>query len=184
MTMGQSLPRGRRSSLKGRRFRTNPHAYPMQERPSSRLLVLDARNRVLLFRFDDKRGPLAGKLFWATPGGGLERGESFEEAARRELFEETGLQVEDVGPQVGRRIASFQLTTGEMVSADERFFAIRLGTLQISTEHWTELEREVMTDHRWWSQAELRSATEQIWPEDLADMLINAGIWGPQFVGH
>jgi len=83
----------------------------MQERPSSRLLVLDARNRVLLFRFDNKRGPLAGK-------------------------------------------------------------------------HWTELEREVMTDHRWWSQVELRAATEQVWPEDLDDMLINAGIWEPQFVGH
>jgi 8-oxo-dGTP pyrophosphatase MutT (NUDIX family) len=155
----------------------------MQERPSSRWLVLDAQQRVLLFRFDSKRGPLAGKLFWATPGGALEQGETFEDAARRELFEETGLQVENVGPQVGRRLAAFQLTTGEMVSADERFFAIRLGTLRVSTEHWTELEREVMTDHRWWSQAELRAATEQVWPEDLADMLIHAGIWEPQSAG-
>src|SRR6185437_2971475 len=65
-----------------------------------------------------------------------------------------------------------------IVTADERFFAIRLGALRVSSEHWTELEREVMTDHRWWSQGELRSATEQVWPEDLADLLIKAGIWG------
>ncbi len=154
----------------------------MSERPSSRWLVLDAHHRLLLFRFESKRGPLAGQVFWATPGGALEPGETFEEAARRELFEETGLRVEAAGPQVGRRIASFQLTTGERVSVDERFFAIRLGNLQISTEHWTELEREVMTDHRWWSQAELRAATEQIWPEDLADMLIKAGFWQSQSV--
>ena len=121
----------------------------MRERPSSRLLVLDAQQRVLLFRFENKHGPLAGQVFWATPGGALEPGETFEEAARREMFEETGLQIADAGPQVAQRIASFKLTTGETVIADERFFAVRVDTLRVSTEHWTELERDVMTEHRW-----------------------------------
>lgn len=149
----------------------------MRERPASRLLVLDAQQRVLLFRFDNQRGPLAGKVFWATPGGELEPGETFEQAARREMFEETGLQIDAAGPELGRRIATFELSTGEMIRADERFFAVRVDTLQISTEHWTELERDVMTQHRWWSQSELACATEQIWPEDLAQVLIKAGIW-------
>jgi len=149
----------------------------VRERPSSRLLVLDAQRRLLLFRFENKRGALAGKTFWATPGGEVEPGETFEQAAQREMFEETGVRIENVGPQMGRRTATFQLTTGEMVLADERFFAIQLDTLRVSTEHWTELERDVMTEHRWWSQAQLESATEQIWPEDLGRMLINAGIW-------
>ncbi len=149
----------------------------MRERPASRLLVLDAQRRVLLFRFDNKRGPLAGKVFWATPGGEVEQGETYAQAACREMFEETGLQIDSAGPEVGRRIATFELSTGETISADERFFAVRVDTLQVSTEHWTELERDVMTQHRWWSQQELACATEQIWPEDLAQMLINAGIW-------
>ncbi len=149
----------------------------MRERPASRLLVLDARRRVLLFRFENKRGPLAGKVFWATPGGEVEQGETYAQAACREMFEETGLRIDSAGPEIGRRIATFELSTGETIRADERFFAVHIDTLQVSTERWTELERDVMTEHRWWSQQELARATEQIWPEDLAQMLINAGVW-------
>jgi 8-oxo-dGTP pyrophosphatase MutT (NUDIX family) len=104
-------------------------------------------------------------------------GESFEEAACREMFEETGLRIDDPGRQVARREASFQLPTGEMVTADERFFLIRIHDFEVSPENWTELEHEVMSAHRWWSHVELKSATDQIWPEDLAEMLIEAGAW-------
>src|SRR5689334_25328500 len=76
---------------------------PMRRRPSSRLLVIDPSNRVLLFRFMFKHGPLAGQNYWATPGGALEAGESFADAARRELFEETGITREVVGLEVADR---------------------------------------------------------------------------------
>ena len=151
----------------------------MRERPSSRLLILNREHRVLLFRFEHKRGPLAGQVYWATPGGGLDPGESFEAAACRELLEETGLRIHDPGPQVARREASFQLPTGEMVTADERFFLIRIHHLDVSPENWTELEHDVMSAHRWWSHADLKSTTDQTWPENLAEMLIDAGVWKP-----
>jgi 8-oxo-dGTP pyrophosphatase MutT (NUDIX family) len=149
----------------------------MRERPSSRLLIVSGEHRVLLFRFEHKRGPLAGRVYWATPGGGLDPGESFEAAACRELLEETGLHIHDPGPQVARREASFQLPTGEMVTADERFFLIRIDDLEVSAENWTELEHDVMSAHRWWSHADLKSTTDQIWPENLAEMLIATGVW-------
>jgi 8-oxo-dGTP pyrophosphatase MutT (NUDIX family) len=78
----------------------------MRERPSSRLLVIDPSKRVLLFRFEHKKGALAGQNFWATPGGALDPGESYEQDACRELLEETGLSVDDPGPMVNQRIVT------------------------------------------------------------------------------
>jgi len=149
----------------------------MRQRPSSRLLVVNCRRELLLFRFEHKEGALGGQTFWATPGGGLDDGESYEEAARRELFEEVGLRLEDVGPQVAQRTARFVLPSGDPVLADERFFLVELDELAVSDSNWTALEQEVMTAHRWWSQAELRATAEQVWPEDLEDVLIEAGVW-------
>jgi 8-oxo-dGTP pyrophosphatase MutT (NUDIX family) len=149
----------------------------IRERPSSRLLVIDARKRVLLFRFEHKQGALAGQTFWATPGGGLDPGESFAGAARRELLEETGLAVVDPGPEVHQRTVTFQMPEGDMVRSDERFFLIRVENASISNERWTDLEQEVIAAHHWWSAAELLIATEQIWPEDLHDVLVSMGVW-------
>jgi len=50
-------------------------------RPAARAIVLDPDDRILLVRFLFP----TGKTFWATPGGGVEAGESSEEAIRREL---------------------------------------------------------------------------------------------------
>jgi 8-oxo-dGTP pyrophosphatase MutT (NUDIX family) len=139
--------------------------------------VVDPENRLLLFRFEHRTGPLKGQAFWATPGGGLDPGETYEDAARRELFEETGLRIDDPGPQVARRQAEFRTPDGERVTADERFFVVRVAAFDPAREQWTELERQVMADHRWWSTADLRSTAEQVWPEDLPDLLSRAGVW-------
>jgi 8-oxo-dGTP pyrophosphatase MutT (NUDIX family) len=50
----------------------------MRRRLSARLLILNDAGRLLLFRFVHKTGPLAGQDFWATPGGGVEDGETLD----------------------------------------------------------------------------------------------------------
>ncbi|GIW26147.1 MAG: DNA mismatch repair protein MutT [Meiothermus sp.] len=53
------------------------------------VLLLDEQNRVLLQHRTDTHD-------WSTPGGACELGESLEATARRELLEETGLEVGDL----------------------------------------------------------------------------------------
>ena len=55
--------------------------------PASCLVVVDARERILLV----KRSVAPKKGFWCLPGGFMELGETPEKAALRELKEETGL---------------------------------------------------------------------------------------------
>jgi 8-oxo-dGTP pyrophosphatase MutT (NUDIX family) len=143
----------------------------MRRRLSARLLILNDAGRLLLFRFVHKTGPLAGQDFWATPGGGVEDGESLEET---ELEEETGLRRTSVGPEVARREVAIQLPDGEHVVSDERYFLVRITDDTLSWANWTALEREVMVAHRWWSRDELARTEATVWPENLAQMLAAA----------
>jgi len=53
------------------------------------VLVLDTQNRLLLMKRSDNGN-------WGVPGGAMELGEEIEETARRELLEETSLEVEEL----------------------------------------------------------------------------------------
>lgn len=139
------------------------------KRPAARILLVDGDGRVLLFRFDpDDRPP-----FWCTPGGALDPGESYAEAARRELLEETGIDA-DPGPEVARRQVAFTTIEGVPVDADERYFLVRVQEAAIDTARHTALEQRVMTRWRWFTRQELAAHDEPYFPEDLADILAQA----------
>jgi len=136
-------------------------------RPSSRLIIVSPDNRVLLFRFCHKDGALRGKTYWATPGGGLEKNESFEQAAIRELFEETGLIRTLTGPQIASQNFTMMLPSGETVLAEERFFMIDANTVELDRSGWSSNEQEVIRDYHWWTIEELIHTNETIFPRDL-----------------
>ncbi|EGO8360040.1 NUDIX domain-containing protein [Escherichia coli] len=145
----------------------------MRIRPAARLFVLSADNRVLLFRFQHTDDALTGRQYWATPGGGLEHNESFEEAALRELQEETGISRQSAGPQIASQRFTMMLPSGESVIADERFFMIRVVQKETEFSGWSHHEKLVIGDHRWWSLEELRQTEETVFPlELLVDFLL------------
>jgi 8-oxo-dGTP pyrophosphatase MutT (NUDIX family) len=151
----------------------------MRQRPSSRLLIVDDQLRVLLFQYVHKSGPLKGQDFWSTPGGGVEDGETFKEAAIRELREKTGIVRDSVSEPVAERDVVFQMPDGDYVRSLEKYFLISVGEATLSRDGWSKPEIDVIADHRWWTADELTQTSETVWPEKLVEMLAAAALLRP-----
>ena len=142
-----------------------PDTPDPQRRPSARLVILDRAGRALLFRF---RFP--DRTFWATPGGAVDAGETYEQAARRELAEETGL-AGNLSTEIHRRYTVFTGPFGNRVEADERYFCLETGGAEIDRSRWEPVEREMIDRVDWFSSSDIRLLPEPVFPENFADLV-------------
>jgi 8-oxo-dGTP pyrophosphatase MutT (NUDIX family) len=141
-------------------------------RPVARVLLFDDIGRILLLFEGDGVG--ADGPYWYTPGGGIEAGESPEEAVRRELREETGLEVE-LGAMVLRRRVQLKVRS-RLIDQDELHFVGRVDGESSVAPHAADLESHAVEACRWWSAAELASSSERFFPEGLAELVAGLAI--------
>jgi 8-oxo-dGTP pyrophosphatase MutT (NUDIX family) len=147
-------------------------SMPARQRVAGRVVVVDEHECVLLFCGHDPHRPERGR-FWFTAGGGLDDGESIEQAARRELFEETGLSIRDLGPIRFDRSTVFEFESVQYEQV-EYFFCVHVARFEPADTHWSDIERRSVLEYRWWSRDELAATSETIYPEALVEMLDQA----------
>lgn len=143
------------------------------ERNVVRLVVLDTSGRVLLLHVRDATQPEFG-VAWELPGGGIEPGEDYVQAAIRELREETGIEIapECIAAPSWRREVSYVYRNAHR-RQHEVVVAARLqeASPAIRGANRFEAEKDDVLGADWWSLEEIAASDERFYPKSLARLL-------------
>jgi 8-oxo-dGTP diphosphatase len=134
---------------------------------------------VLLVRFEFSP-PLRGVAgLWATPGGGVEDGEDERQALARELREEVGLHLPEIGPLIWTRTHVAPMSTGHDGQAED-FYLVRSSSFEprpaLST---AQLRAENVAGMAWWTIGELAAAHGVFAPRRLPELVAALVTEGP-----
>jgi len=130
---------------------------------------MDAHGAALLFM--TAAPDSTGFARWITPGGGVDPGESHQQAAVRELFEETGLVIDDVGEPVWSLDFDVAWDDADHDRGHAEYYLVRCERFEPVSTNWTEEEHVDVTAHGWFTADELLRSGQPFEPCDLPRLL-------------
>lgn len=141
----------------------------VRTRYAARVLCLDADGRVLMTATIDPAEPDVTR--WVAPGGGLEPGESAHDAACRELWEEVGLRVDDLGPAVATTWSRFSFDRTRYHQQNS-WFAVRTPAFEPVPVALDSLEVAITVGTAWLHPDELDSVggTHRVEPPETSTL--------------
>ncbi len=132
--------------------------------------MLTPDRHILLMRVQE---PVSGIEFWVTPGGGLEPGESDEDALRREIAEETGATKFFPGQLVWSRQCEFTWDSRDY-SQHEYFYRVQTDRFEpVMDGNPAQGEASAFREFRWWSVEAIGRSEETFSPRDLHSLLVS-----------
>lgn len=128
-----------------------------------RAVLLDQERLLLVNAYGDGQSDLM-----CAPGGGVEVGSSLPDNLKREVFEETGLQIEVGAPCL---VNEFHDPERGFHQVDVYFHCKLIGTSKIDPD-WQDVE-QIVTDHRWVTRDQM--AALRVKPDTLIDVAFGDG---------
>ncbi len=138
-------------------------------RPAARVVLLDRERRIFLVNSEDPADPRK-RPWWEIPGGGVDVGESSEDACRRELAEETGITEVEIGPCIWTQHVEFDFG-GLHFDSRERIHVAWCDGGEYRPTHLEYLEAAAFLGARWWPLDELLASDEPVLPVRLREFL-------------
>jgi 8-oxo-dGTP pyrophosphatase MutT (NUDIX family) len=142
------------------------------ERDAVRVVLADAGGRILLFHVLTPDEAPDG--WWELPGGGIDPGESYLEAAIREIREETGLALDpgQVGPPSWRRDSTWRSRGLRRLQHEVVVLArVPSDRPEVVDGGRTQQEVEDYVTARWGRPAEIALSRERFYPGRLPELL-------------
>jgi 8-oxo-dGTP pyrophosphatase MutT (NUDIX family) len=112
--------------------------------------------------------------FWLLVGGGVQPGETYEQAAVREVFEETGITEVVLGPCIWTADYTAAWHDGQPRRVIQKYFAARVPTgIPVTFAGHEPLEALTTVGYEWFTLADIldRETTESFRPPGLGGLL-------------